>query len=94
MTLRVIRGGQQGEWEDIDLEQGIIVIHSRATGLLEASDVDGLRKRIQNAYPEKREETIGLWAKWSYYFLHEMQVGDKDAEQRVRELIENPSGCK
>lgn len=168
MALWVIRGGQQGEWEDIDFEQGIIVIYSRATGLAKASDADELRRLIHDAYPDKRPQTIGLWTKWAQQFFHEMREGDlvllplkrykgyvaigevtgpaeerpdlqeykpeykskyfiysrpvrwlldrcprdrfgnwfnrphttihpvqeKDAEARVRELIENPSGCE
>lgn len=76
MGLWVIRGGQHGEWEDIDFEQGIVVIHSKAPDLLEASDANELRKRIRAAYPEKREQTIGLWTRWAMEFLHEMREGD------------------
>ncbi|GBD07880.1 hypothetical protein HRbin22_00106 [Candidatus Thermoflexus japonica] len=76
MTLWVIRGGQSGEWEDIALEQGIIVIYSKAHGLTEAVDADELRERIREAYPEKREQTIGLWTRWASHFFHEMREGD------------------
>lgn len=55
MTLWVVRGGQQGEREALDLGQGIAVIHSKATGLTKASNANGLRAHIRNAHPAMRE---------------------------------------
>ncbi len=74
MTLWVIRRGQQGEWEDIDREY-------KPGYFVYSRPVRWLFDRCPREY-------FGDWLSRPHTTIYPVQ--ERDAEQRVRELIRKP----
>lgn len=77
-TLWGIHGGQTGDANSLFLEKGYVALGWRKVGDLSelTPDREAFKRRVAEAYPEKKPGAIPNNAGQLFRFLHEMKVGD------------------
>ena len=77
MTLYVVRAGRHGEWEQIDLSEGITTIGwVQLPDLSRMKSKEELRAIYRSAYPDESEASAENRLSQVWRFAHEIKIGD------------------
>jgi len=77
MSLWMVRAGRHGEWEELALEKGVVVIVWELLGdLSTVRTKDELREKIVEAYPGKPKGWVSNLLGQLWGFIREIKMGD------------------